>query len=111
MTALVFLWALVRALVVGVTPVPLSVFLLPIILPLLLRTPPMFVTLVLLRALRFVPATNQLQHNLKIINKPRFTVDLWFEIANKTKAIGCVNCQEPETEHANRSLKRSCTTM
>ena len=62
MTALVFLWALVRALVVGVAPVPLPVFLLAIVFPLLLRTPPVFVTLVLLRALRLVPATNQLQH-------------------------------------------------
>ena len=59
MTALVFLWALVRALVVGVTPVPLPVFLLVIILPLLFRTPPMFVTLVLLRALRRMPTTDQ----------------------------------------------------
>ena len=59
MTALVFLWALVRALVVRVASVPLPVFPLVIISPLLLRTPPMFVTLVLLRALRLMPATDQ----------------------------------------------------
>merc|ERR1719432_474796 len=54
-TAFVFLWGLVRALVMGVAPVPLPIVLLAIILPLLLRTPPVFVTLVLLRALRLVP--------------------------------------------------------
>ena len=55
-TALVFLWALVGTLV-RVAPVPLPIFL---ISPLLLRAPPVFVTLVLLWALRLVPVNNQL---------------------------------------------------
>ena len=63
MTALVFLWALVRALVMGVTPVPLPVLVIPIIFPLLLGTPPMFVTLVLLWALGLVPATISIRYS------------------------------------------------
>ena len=55
-TALVFLWALVGTLV-RVAPVPLPIFL---VSPLLLRAPPVFVTLVLLWALRLVPVNNQL---------------------------------------------------
>merc|ERR1719220_3308392 len=55
-TALVFLWALVGTLV-RVAPVPLSIFL---VSPLLLRAPPVFVTLVLLWALRLVPVSSLL---------------------------------------------------
>ena len=59
MTALVFLWALVGTLV-RVAPVPLPIFL---VSPLLLRAPPVFVTLVLLWALRLVPVNNQLSNS------------------------------------------------
>ena len=59
MTALVFLWALVGTLV-RVAPVPLSIFL---VSPLLLRAPPVFVTLVLLWAFRLVPVNNLLNNS------------------------------------------------
>ena len=52
-TALVFLRALVRTLVMGVTTIPLAVS--PVLFSLLLRTSSMFVTLVFLRALGLVP--------------------------------------------------------
>ena len=88
MTALVFLWALVRALVVGVTPVPLPVFILPIIFPLLLRTPPVFVTLVLLWALRLVPAIIS-SKNQESTN----SVDRLCGIVNNNQDISCARAR------------------
>merc|ERR550534_2735345 len=54
-TALVFLRALVRTLVMGVTTIPFAVS--PVIFSLLLRTSSMFVALVFLRALGLVPVS------------------------------------------------------
>ena len=65
--ALVFLRALVRTLVMGVTTIPLAVP--PVIFSLLLRTSSMFVTLVFLRALGLVPIGHKNQISYAF-NKP-----------------------------------------